>query len=67
MSSHKHVKLGTVNIENNPGLAARFFISRLPTLVHIKDHEGTKYKRLICSLLTVDGSSTCYASPQVRK
>lgn len=40
MSSHKHVKLGAVNIETNPGLAARFFISRLPTLVHIKDHEG---------------------------
>lgn len=36
----KDVKFGSVNIEHNPGLGARFFVSRLPTLVHIKDHQG---------------------------
>ncbi|KAI7895824.1 thioredoxin-like protein, partial [Mucor mucedo] len=40
MSSYSHTKTGTVNVQTNPGLAARFFISRLPTIVHIKDHEG---------------------------
>ncbi|KAF7723993.1 hypothetical protein EC973_001453 [Apophysomyces ossiformis] len=30
-------KFGQVDTEVNPGLAARFFISRLPTLVHIKN------------------------------
>lgn len=40
MSTHKHTKLGVVNVETNPGLSARFFVSRLPTIVHIKDHEG---------------------------
>ncbi|KAG2232746.1 hypothetical protein INT48_001100 [Thamnidium elegans] len=39
MSTHKHTKLGVVNVETNPGLSARFFVSRLPTIVHIKDHE----------------------------
>ncbi|KAI8982529.1 thioredoxin-like protein [Pilobolus umbonatus] len=38
-SSHRHVRLGMVNIDENPGLSARFFVSRLPTVVHIKDHE----------------------------
>ncbi|KAI9468080.1 MAG: thioredoxin-like protein [Benjaminiella poitrasii] len=37
---NSNVKLGMVNTERNPGLAARFFISRLPTLVHVKDHQG---------------------------
>jgi hypothetical protein len=32
--------MGIVNVETNPGLAARFFVSRLPTVVHIKDQEG---------------------------
>ncbi|KAI8328406.1 thioredoxin-like protein [Blakeslea trispora] len=40
LSSHKHVKVGLVNVETSPALAARFLISRLPTVVHIKDHEG---------------------------
>ncbi|KAI8879519.1 thioredoxin-like protein [Backusella circina FSU 941] len=35
----KDVHFGSVNIEQNPGLGARFFVSRLPTLVHIKDHQ----------------------------
>ncbi|CEP11409.1 hypothetical protein [Parasitella parasitica] len=39
MSTHSHVKVGAVNVETNPGLAARFFVSRLPTIVHIKNHE----------------------------
>ncbi|RCI03354.1 thioredoxin- transmembrane protein 4, partial [Rhizopus stolonifer] len=39
LSSYKHVQVGIVNVETNPGLAARFFISRLPTVVHIKNHE----------------------------
>lgn len=39
-SSHSHVKVGAVNVETNPGLAARFFVSRLPSIVHIKDHQG---------------------------
>lgn len=43
-SSHSHVKMGAVNVETNPGLAARFFVSRLPTIVHIKDHEGNNVK-----------------------
>ncbi|KAI8647142.1 thioredoxin-like protein [Parasitella parasitica] len=44
MSSHSHVKVGAVNVETNPGLAARFFVSRLPTIVHIKDHEVRSLK-----------------------
>lgn len=40
MSDYPHVKLGKVNVETNPGLSARFFISRLPTIVHVKDHQG---------------------------
>ncbi|KAI8378804.1 thioredoxin-like protein, partial [Choanephora cucurbitarum] len=40
LSSHKHVKVGLVNVETSPALAARFLISRLPTVVHIKDHQG---------------------------
>ncbi|CAO3651089.1 unnamed protein product [Mucor fragilis] len=43
-SSHSHVKMGAVNVETNPGLAARFFVSRLPTIVHIKDHEVRSLK-----------------------
>ena len=46
-SSHSHVKVGAVNVETNPGLAARFFVSRLPTIVHIKDHEGKVETSLI--------------------
>lgn len=42
LSTHKHVKLGAVNIDTNPNLSARFFVSRLPTLIHIKDQEGYK-------------------------
>ncbi|KAI9358772.1 thioredoxin-like protein [Pilaira anomala] len=38
-STHRDTKLGLVNVETNPGLAARFFVSRLPTIVHIKDHQ----------------------------
>lgn len=34
-----NIKVGRVNVDTNPGLAARFFISRLPTVVHIKNHE----------------------------
>lgn len=45
-STHSHVKLGKVNVETNPGLAARFFVSRLPSIVHIKDHEGIVLKCL---------------------
>ncbi|KAI8139972.1 thioredoxin-like protein [Fennellomyces sp. T-0311] len=33
------VRVGKVNVDTNPGLAARFFIQRLPTIMHIKDHE----------------------------
>lgn len=40
MSDYPHVKLGKINVETNPGLSARFFISRLPTIVHVKDHQG---------------------------
>ncbi|GAN05043.1 hypothetical protein MAM1_0080d04512 [Mucor ambiguus] len=43
-SSHSHVKVGAVNVETNPGLAARFFVSRLPTIVHIKDHQVRSLK-----------------------
>ncbi|KAI7899236.1 thioredoxin-like protein [Cokeromyces recurvatus] len=43
---NNNVKLGWVNIEDNPGLAARFFISRLPTVVHIKDHQVRIVKRI---------------------
>ncbi|CEG68093.1 hypothetical protein RMATCC62417_04415 [Rhizopus microsporus] len=39
LSNYKHVQVGKVNVDTNPGLAARFFISRLPTVVHIKDHQ----------------------------
>ncbi|CAO3617601.1 unnamed protein product [Mucor hiemalis] len=39
MSDYPHVKLGKINVETNPGLSARFFISRLPTIVHVKDHQ----------------------------
>ncbi|KAI9276907.1 thioredoxin-like protein [Phascolomyces articulosus] len=37
-TSH-NVGVGKVNVETSPGLAARFFVQRLPTIVHIKDHE----------------------------
>ncbi|KAL9546008.1 hypothetical protein MBANPS3_006872 [Mucor bainieri] len=43
-SSHSHVKVGAVNVETNPGLAARFFVSRLPSIVHIKDHQVRSLK-----------------------
>ncbi|KAI9493955.1 hypothetical protein BDB00DRAFT_351865 [Zychaea mexicana] len=33
------VGVGKVNVETSPGLAARFFVQRLPTIVHIKDHQ----------------------------
>lgn len=46
MSTHKHTKMGVVNVETNPGLSARFFVSRLPTIVHIKDHQGNVF--LLC-------------------
>lgn len=34
-----HVRVGKVNVDTAPSLAARFFVSRLPTVVHIKEHE----------------------------
>lgn len=40
MSSYSHTKMGVVNVQTNPGLAARFFVSRLPTVVHIINKEG---------------------------
>lgn len=53
MSDYTHVKLGKVNVETNPGLSARFFISRLPTIVHVKDHQGKKEKSVyVCSPFT---------------
>ncbi|KAG0172822.1 Thioredoxin- transmembrane protein 1 [Apophysomyces sp. BC1034] len=36
-STSVEAQFGQVDTEHNPGLAARFFISRLPTLVHIKN------------------------------
>jgi thioredoxin-like negative regulator of GroEL len=57
-STHSHVKLGKINVETNPGLAARFFISRLPTIVHIKDHEGTYEMNYINICAKV-----CHSSP----
>ncbi|KAI9266007.1 thioredoxin-like protein [Sporodiniella umbellata] len=39
LSEYKNVQVGVVNVETNPGLAARFLISRLPTVVYIKNHE----------------------------
>ncbi|KAG2215552.1 hypothetical protein INT46_000358, partial [Mucor plumbeus] len=44
MSTHSHVKVGAVNVETNPGLAARFFVSRLPSIIHIKNHEVRNLK-----------------------
>ncbi|KAI8975434.1 thioredoxin-like protein [Mycotypha africana] len=57
--THSHVQLGKVNVDNNPGLAARFFISRLPTLVHIKDREvrqvqSTRTDNDIISFVTLE-------------
>ncbi|KAI7856118.1 thioredoxin-like protein [Circinella umbellata] len=37
-TSH-NVGVGKVNVETSPGLAARFFVQRLPTIMHIKNHE----------------------------
>ncbi|ORY95382.1 thioredoxin-like protein [Syncephalastrum racemosum] len=34
-----HVRVGKVNVDTAPALAARFFVQRLPTVVHIKEHE----------------------------
>ncbi|KAI8076759.1 thioredoxin-like protein, partial [Halteromyces radiatus] len=34
-SHYQPIYFGKVNIEENPALAARFFVSRLPTLFHI--------------------------------
>ncbi|KAI9025314.1 thioredoxin-like protein [Phycomyces nitens] len=42
MSSGMNIKLGKVDTDSNPYLAARFFVSRLPTVVHIKDRQGNK-------------------------
>ncbi|KAI9313521.1 thioredoxin-like protein [Dichotomocladium elegans] len=39
LSSMTAVRVGKVNVEQSPGLAARFFVQRLPTVVHIKNHE----------------------------
>ncbi|KAI7865695.1 thioredoxin-like protein [Spinellus fusiger] len=44
-SGHKQVRLGQVDTEANPFLAARFFISRLPTLAHIKDKQGNRTRQ----------------------
>ncbi|CDH52986.1 predicted protein [Lichtheimia corymbifera JMRC:FSU:9682] len=37
--SDSSVQVGKVDVESSPGLAARFFVQRLPTVVHIKDHQ----------------------------
>ncbi|KAG1462155.1 hypothetical protein G6F46_004141 [Rhizopus delemar] len=50
LSSYKHVQVGVVNVDTNPGLAARFFISRLPTVIHVKNHEV----RVLTSIKTVN-------------
>ncbi|KAL1922626.1 uncharacterized protein VTP21DRAFT_10165 [Calcarisporiella thermophila] len=43
LSTHApKVAIGKVNVEENPGLASRFFISRIPQMYHIKDHEVRK-------------------------
>lgn len=34
------VKLAKVDVDGSPGLASKFFVTRLPTLFHIKDHQG---------------------------
>lgn len=59
MSDYTHVKLGKVNVETNPGLSARFFISRLPTIVHVKDHQvrlvkNTQRENDIVSFVTLE-------------
>lgn len=54
MSSYSHTKTGTVNVQTNPGLAARFFISRLPTIVHIKDHEGKDIYYILDKSVLID-------------
>ncbi|KAI8072843.1 thioredoxin-like protein [Gongronella butleri] len=33
------VYFGAINVDKNPRLAARFFVSRLPTLVHVFDKQ----------------------------
>ncbi|KAG2188846.1 hypothetical protein INT44_003986 [Umbelopsis vinacea] len=33
------VKLAKVDVDSSPGLASKFFVTRLPTLFHIKDHQ----------------------------
>lgn len=38
-SGAQKVHFGKVNVETNPGLSARFFISRLPTVVHVKNQQ----------------------------
>lgn len=38
-ASYEPVYFGKVNIDENPALAARFFVSRLPTLFHIDHHQ----------------------------
>ncbi|KAI8338243.1 thioredoxin-like protein [Chlamydoabsidia padenii] len=38
-SSYRPVYFGKVNIDDNPALAARFFVSRLPTLFHIDNYQ----------------------------
>ena len=37
--SESSVQVGKVDVETSPGLAARFFVQRLPTVVHIKNHQ----------------------------
>ncbi|KAL0073666.1 thioredoxin-like protein [Phycomyces blakesleeanus] len=39
LSNGMNVKLGKVDTDSNPYLAARFFVSRLPTVVHIKNRQ----------------------------
>jgi hypothetical protein len=34
------VKLAKVDVDSSPGLASKFFVTRLPTLFHIKNHQG---------------------------
>ncbi|CAM0138307.1 hypothetical protein VKS41_002854 [Umbelopsis sp. WA50703] len=33
------VKLAKIDVDSSPGLASKFFVTRLPTLFHIKNHQ----------------------------
>ncbi|ORZ25052.1 thioredoxin-like protein [Absidia repens] len=38
-TNYQPIYFGKVNIDENPALAARFFVSRLPTLFHVHQHQ----------------------------